>query len=46
MTDDAAVEWRQQIRDLVGSHVSGEEVVSAAAFRRGGATASMVAGPG
>jgi hypothetical protein len=43
MTDAQAVEWRQKMRDLVASHVNGEEVVSAAAFRRGGAAASMVA---
>lgn len=43
MTPEQAVEWRQKIRDLVAPHVHGEEVVAAAAFRRGGATASMVA---
>ena len=43
MTDDQAAEWGQKFRDLVAPHVNGEEVVSAAAFRRGGATASMVA---
>lgn len=43
MTDDQVVEWRQKIRDLVAPHVNGEEVISAAAFRRGGASASMVA---
>jgi hypothetical protein len=43
MSDEQAVEWGQKLRDLVGPHVNGEEVLSAAAFRRGGATASMVA---
>jgi hypothetical protein len=43
MTPDQVVEWRQKWRDLVAPHVNGEEVVSAAAFRRGGASASMVA---
>ena len=43
MSDDQVVEWRQKCRDLVGPHVNGEEVVSAAAFRRGGAAASMIA---
>jgi hypothetical protein len=43
MTDDQAVEWGQKFRDLVAPHVNGEEVMSAAAFRRGGAAASMVA---
>src|SRR4051794_4980073 len=43
MSDEQAAEWRQQLRDLVADDVNGEEVLSAAAFRRGGATASMVA---
>jgi hypothetical protein len=43
MTPEQATEWRQKIRDLVAPHVNGEEVVAAAAFRRGGATASYVA---
>jgi hypothetical protein len=43
MTPDQAAEWRQKMRDLVTEQVNGEEVVAAAAFRRGGATASMVA---
>jgi hypothetical protein len=43
MSDEQAVEWGQKFRDLVAPHVHGEEVVSAAAFRRGGAAASMVA---
>jgi hypothetical protein len=43
MTDEQAVEWGQKFRDLVAPHVNGEEVLAAAAFRRGGAAASMVA---
>jgi len=43
MSDEQAVEWRQKFRDLVAPHVNGEEVVAAAAFRRGGASAGMVA---
>lgn len=43
MSDEAAGEFGQKLRDLVTPEVNGEEVVSAAAFRRGGATASMVA---
>jgi hypothetical protein len=43
MSDDQAAEWGQKFRDLVAPHVNGEEVISAAAFRRGGAAASMVA---
>jgi len=43
MSDEAAAEFGQKLRDLVAPEVNGEEIVSAAAFRRGGATASMVA---
>ena len=43
MNDEQVVEWRQKFRDLVAPHVHGEEVLSAAGFRRGGAAASMVA---
>lgn len=43
MTDEQVVEWRQKYRELVAPHVSGEEVLAAGAFRRGGAAASMVA---
>jgi len=43
MSDEQAVEWGQKFRDLVAPHVNGEEVVAAAAFRRGGASAGMVA---
>jgi hypothetical protein len=43
MSPDQVVEWRQKMREMATSRVSGEEVESAAAFRRGGAAASMVA---
>lgn len=43
MSEDQAAEFGQKLRDLAAPHVAGEEVVSAAAFRRGGAAASMVA---
>jgi len=43
MTPDQVIEWRQKFRDLVAPHVNGEEVLAAAGFRRGGASASMVA---
>jgi hypothetical protein len=43
MSEAQAAEWEQKCRELVEPHVNGEEVVSAAAFRQGGATASMVA---
>jgi hypothetical protein len=42
MSDEQAAEWRQQLHDLVADDVNGEAVLSAAAFRRGGAAASMV----
>jgi hypothetical protein len=43
MTPEQAAEWKQKLLELAGPHVNGEEVLAAAAFRRGGATASMVA---
>jgi hypothetical protein len=43
MTPEQVVEWRQKYKDLVAPHVHGEEVVAAAGFRRGGASASLVA---
>lgn len=42
MSPDQVVEWRQKFRDLVVPHVNGEEVLSAAGFRRGGAAATTV----
>jgi hypothetical protein len=41
MSAEQATEWRQKCRDLVAPKVNGEDVLSAAAFRRGGAAASM-----
>jgi hypothetical protein len=43
MTDEQVVEWRQNYRDMAAPHVNGEELLGAAAFRRGGATASFAA---
>jgi hypothetical protein len=43
MNDAQVAEWRQKCRDLVGPDLNGEEVLAAAAFRRGGATASYMA---
>jgi hypothetical protein len=43
MSEDQVAEWRQKCRDLVASSVNGEEVVAAAGFRQGGATANYVA---
>lgn len=43
MSEDQVAEWRQKCRDLVASSVNGEEVVVAAGFRQGGATANYVA---
>jgi hypothetical protein len=43
MSEQQVEEWRQKCRDLVGPQLNGEEVVSVAAFRRGGATASYAA---
>ena len=43
MSDEQVEEWREKCRELVEPRVNGEEVVAAAAFRRGGATASYAA---
>jgi len=43
MSPEQVSQWREKIQDLVASHVHGEAVLAAAPFRRGGATASMVA---
>jgi hypothetical protein len=43
MSDDQVAEWRRQCRELVEPKVNGEEVIAAAGFRQGGATASYVA---
>jgi hypothetical protein len=43
MSPEQVVEWRQKFKDLAAQHTHGEEVVAAAAFRQGGATASYAA---
>jgi hypothetical protein len=43
MSDEQVEQWRVQCRDLVVPRVNGEEIVAAAAFRQGGATASYAA---
>jgi hypothetical protein len=43
MNDAQVAEWRQQCRDLVADQVDGEEVIAAAGFRQGGASASYAA---
>jgi hypothetical protein len=43
MTPEQAEEWERKLRTLAAPHVNGEEVLATAAFRRGGAAASMVA---
>ena len=43
MSDKQVEEWREKCRELVQPRVGGEEVVAAAAFRQGGATANYVA---
>lgn len=43
MTPEQVIEWRQKYRDLAAPHLNGEEAIAVAAFRRGGAAASMVA---
>jgi hypothetical protein len=43
MSDKQVEEWREKCRELVEPRVNGEEVVAAAGFRQGGATASYAA---
>jgi hypothetical protein len=43
MSPETAAEYSQKYRELVEPHVDGEEVLAAAAFRRGGASANYVA---
>lgn len=43
MSDEHVAEWRQKCRQLVEPRVNGEEVVAAAGFRQGGASASYAA---
>jgi hypothetical protein len=43
MSPDQVAEWRRQCLELVESRVNGEEVLAAAGFRQGGASANYVA---
>ena len=43
MNADQVAEWRRMCQELVEPRVNGEEVVAAAGFRQGGATANYVA---
>jgi hypothetical protein len=43
MSPDQVAEWRRQCLELVESRVDGEEVLAAAGFRQGGASANYVA---
>lgn len=43
MSADQVAEWRRQCLELVESRVDGEEVLAAAGFRQGGASANYVA---
>lgn len=43
MSDAQVAEWRQKCRDLVADRVDGEEVLAAAGFRQGGASANYAA---
>ena len=43
MSEEQVAEWREKCRELVQPRVGGEEVLAAAVFRQGGATANYVA---
>lgn len=43
MSADYVAEWRQICRDLAASKIEGEEVLAAAGFRQGGASANYAA---
>lgn len=43
MSPDQVADWRRQCLELVESRVNGEEVLAAAGFRQGGASANYVA---
>jgi hypothetical protein len=43
MSDAQVAEWRQKCREMVADRVGGEEVLAAAGFRQGGASASYAA---
>jgi hypothetical protein len=43
MSPEYVAEWRQKCHDLAASQIEGEEVLAAAGFRQGGASANYVA---
>jgi hypothetical protein len=43
MSPDQVAEWRRQCQDLAKPRVNGEELLAAAGFRQGGASANYVA---
>jgi hypothetical protein len=43
MSADQVAEWRRKCEELVAPHIGGEELVAAAGFRQGGASASYAA---
>jgi hypothetical protein len=43
MSPDQVAEWRRQCQELVAPRINGEEVLAAAGFRQGGASANYVA---
>lgn len=43
MSEDQVAEWRRMCRELVETQVNGEQVIAAAGFRQGGASASYAA---
>jgi len=43
MSADQVAEWRRMCRELTEPRVNGEELIAAAGFRQGGATANYVA---
>ncbi len=43
MSPDQVAEWRRQCQELVAPRIAGEEVLAAAGFRQGGASANYVA---
>jgi hypothetical protein len=43
MSEDYVAEWRQRCREMAVSKIEGEEVLAAAGFRQGGASANYAA---
>lgn len=43
MSPDQVAEWRRQCQELAGPRVNGEELLAAAGFRQGGASANYAA---